>query len=250
MSATSPALSHAAPTRPISTRLAPYAVAAAVTAAMVVTLFLLNRVWYCACGKVMIWSPDVWSSHCSQHLLDPYSITHVSHGLLFSVAFAWLLPKLPVGWRFALAIFIAAAWEVAENTPFVIKRYRDVTMSLDYLGDSILNSTADVGCCALGFVIAQRLGAKWTLLLFAAAELLLLWLIRDNLTLNVVMLIYPIQTIKQWQIQIAPPGISQPQAWLPLLDSAASSLRHFITSSLSPPTLPSLCTGPTKLPTS
>lgn len=174
-----------------------------------IALKLESQPWYCACGKFEIWKSSVWSSHCSQHPLDPYSITHMSHGLIFWCVFLFIpkLRTLSVAWRLALATFIAAAWEVAENSPFVINRYRTVTMSLDYLGDSVTNAMMDVVCCMLGFFVARKLGVKKTLLFFAATEIALLFLVRDNLTLNVIMLISPVDAIKQWQMGAAPPGL-------------------------------------------
>lgn len=184
-------------------------------AAMALALKFEGRVWVSTSGLVKLWHTDVWSSECSQQLLDPYSITHVSHGFFFAGAF-WLLgrplARLGPGWRwaadprwqFAAALFIAAGWEVLENSEFIINRYRTVTMSLDYLGDSILNSIGDVLSCAVGFVLARRLGLWRTAALFVATELLLLWLIRDNLTLNVIMLVHPVESIKIWQSVNAP----------------------------------------------
>jgi hypothetical protein len=179
----------------------PVGAALAIVASMLALLRHEGRVWSCACGEIKVWSPDVWSRHCSQHLLDPYSITHHSHGLIFYWLLAWTpgVRRLDVWWRWTIAVFLAAAWEVAENSAWVIDRYRTATMSLDYLGDSVLNSVADVGCCAAGFWVARALGWKRTLALFAATELLLLWLIRDNLTLNVVMLLWPLEGVKAWQ---------------------------------------------------
>lgn len=177
----------------------PYFSIAAILALTVIALRLEGRIWFCDCGSIRIWITDVWSSHCSQHLFDPYSITHMSHGLIFAMALGLLAPRMRTAWQFCIAVAIAAAWEVLENSPLIINRYRESTMSLDYLGDSIVNSLGDIAACAAGFFIARKIGWKWTLALFALTELLLLWLIRDNLTLNVVMLIRPVEAIKLWQ---------------------------------------------------
>lgn len=185
----------------------------AILAGMVVAMKLEGRVWISASGLVRPWWSDVWSSECSQQLADPYSITHVSHGFFFAGLFTLLgRPLARRGWGWAAdprwhaaaAVFIAAAWEVLENSEFIINRYRTVTMSLDYLGDSVLNAVGDVLSCALGFVLARRLGFWKTFALFIATELVLLWLIRDNLTLNVIMLIHPVESIKTWQSVNAP----------------------------------------------
>jgi hypothetical protein len=158
-----------------------------------------GRRWWCAQGDLSPWFSNVWSSHCSQHLFDPYSLTHISHGLIFYFFFALVAPRLALPWRLVLSLSIAAAWEVLENSSFVVNRYREATMSYDYLGDSVTNSLGDIASCSIGFVAARVLGPWRSLALFAATELLLLWLIRDNLTLNVIMLVHPIEAVKQWQ---------------------------------------------------
>lgn len=185
----------------------------AILVAMVVAMKIEGRVWISTSGLIRPWWSDVWSSECSQQLADPYSITHVSHGFFFAGLFvligrplarrgsAWAADPR---WHLAAALFFAAGWEVLENSEFIINRYRTVTMSLDYLGDSILNAVGDVLSCALGYLLARWLGLWKTLALFVATELLLLWLIRDNLTLNVIMLIHPVESIKAWQSVSAP----------------------------------------------
>jgi hypothetical protein len=158
--------------------------------------------WWCACGRPTLWSGNIWSRHNSQHLLDPYSLTHLSHGLIFFAVFSLVPPlrRLRFAWRLALAIGIEAAWEIVENSHWVIDRYRHATMALGYQGDSIANSLGDIGCCALGFAIALRLGLRQSLLLLVASELLLLFWIRDNLTLNVLMLFHPVNVLRAWQM--------------------------------------------------
>lgn len=184
----------------------------ATVALMVVAMRFEGRIWWCECGEPDLWKSSVWTSHCSQHLLDPYSASHFSHGLLFWCLFAWmttgavgrvtgLASRFSVRWRLVAAVLLAAAWEVAENSPWVIERYRTATMSLDYLGDSVINAVGDVLCCIAGFFTARAIGVRWTLLLFMAIELVMLATIRDNLTLNVIMLVWPIEAIKQWQTQ-------------------------------------------------
>lgn len=174
---------------------------ACVLAVMVVAMYLESRIWWCKCGEATIWISDVWTSHCSQHLLDPYSFSHFSHGLIFAGLFGFIgaRRRWPVPWQLFTSITTAAAWEVAENSPFVINRYRTVTMSLDYLGDSIINAVGDVLCCILGFFVARKLGTWKTIALFAIIEIVMLVTMKDNLTLNVIMLISPIQAIKNWQ---------------------------------------------------
>ena len=187
---------------------APLVFIACVMVAMVTMMKAQGRVWFSTTGVIKLWHSDVWSNECSQQWADPYSITHMSHGLIFAGLFWWLAklgPRLRMPWlqqtpwHLAGAVTIAAGWEVLENSAMVIERYRSATMSLEYLGDSIFNAVGDVFSCVVGFFVARRIGLAWTLALLVTTELLLLWFIRDNLTLNVIMLIRPIEAIKQWQ---------------------------------------------------
>jgi len=143
---------------------------------------------------------NIWSSEQSQRVIDPYSISHFVHGLLFYGLF-WLVGRRwPVAYRFLAAVCLEAAWEILENSPLIINRYRAVTISLGYEGDSILNSMSDIVMMAMGFVLASRLGAWTVVALVVVCELWMLVWVRDNLTLNVVMLLYPIEAIRQWQM--------------------------------------------------
>lgn len=153
----------------------------------------------CSCDYLLIWSGDPWSSDNSQHLLDPYSFTHLLHGFLLCGLLALIVPRLSVVWQLWLAVSIEAAWEVFENSELVIRRYREETAALGYQGDTIVNSLGDIVVCGLGFVLARRLGFRRTFSLFVLTEGALAILIRDNLTLNILMLVYPIDAIKVWQ---------------------------------------------------
>lgn len=166
---------------------------------LAVALRIEGRVWWCNGGEAYLYSNDINSMHNSQHLLDPYTISHVLHGLLFFFAIRWLWPKLAVPWQLWVAISIEVAWEVAENSPIVINRYRAATMALGYEGDSVANSVGDLLAAVVGFLIAWRVGWKVSLALFVASELIMLWWIKDNLTLNVIMLLFPIDAIRRWQ---------------------------------------------------
>ncbi len=169
-----------------------------------VLLRVMGRVWWCEGGEAFLWSGNVWSMHNSQHLVDPYSFTHVSHGLIFALLFLAIpsTRRLPFGWRMALGLSIESLWEIIENTPWIINRYREATMALGYNGDSVGNSIGDMGCFLLGFAFATGLRWYWSALLFLGTEAVLLLTIRDNLLLNVLMLLYPIDAIRQWQTAI------------------------------------------------
>lgn len=170
-------------------------------AACGIVLFAMGRPPICTCGTVEFFHAAVNTSGDSQHLFDPYSFTHVLHGMLFFAALSLFAKRMPLRYRFLLAIAFEAGWEVLENTSFVIERYRAATFSLGYYGDSIINSMGDIISMMLGFYIAAR--ARWwqTVLFFIGIELILLWLIRDNLTINLIMLVYPVEAIKHWQLK-------------------------------------------------
>jgi hypothetical protein len=183
-------------------RTSPWRIAAAcavVVALLVVALRLLGRTWWCICGSRAWWAGDVMSSHMSQHLLDPYSATHVLHGVLLYGGFRYFAPQWSLGARFLATTIVEACWEVQENTNYVINRYRQATIAVGYAGDSIINSLADVVCCAVGFWAARRLGLFGSIGLVLAVELVLLFTVRDNLTLNVLMLFVPLESVKAWQ---------------------------------------------------
>jgi hypothetical protein len=141
-------------------------------------------------------------THCtSQNFLDPYSFSHALHGIIFYWALAWLWPKSPREWRLIAAIGIEIGWELVENSPWVVEHYRQQTASLDYTGDSILNSIGDVLSTIVGFYFAAHVSWKVALATYIIVELVLLFTIRDNLTLNVLMLFMPFESIKEWQLQ-------------------------------------------------
>ena len=167
---------------------------------MVIALYWQGRVWWCKVGDLSPWSSDIWSTHNSQHFFDPYTFTHILHGVLYFWIINLIFKEMPLRWKFFLVILVECLWELLENSNFVIERYRAATISLDYFGDSILNSLSDVLSCAFGAFLAYKLKFWRSLIYFAATEILLLFLIRDNLTLNIIMLIYPIEAIKQWQM--------------------------------------------------
>jgi hypothetical protein len=162
-------------------------------------LFAMGRVPICTCGSIKLWQSTVNSSENSQHIFDWYTPSHIAHGFIFYLVLWFFFPRTPVMLRLAVAVGIEVAWEIVENTPWIIERYRAGTISLSYFGDSIVNSVADTLAMATGFVLASRLSVAASAILVVAFELFTAYWIRDNLTLNVVMLLYPLDAIRDWQ---------------------------------------------------
>ena len=181
-------------------KLWPWLVIVAVVLITAVLLHAQGRLWICACGRIDLWAGNIHSADNSQHLLDPYSFTHVLHGLVFYGVLAWAFPRLAVAWRLALAISLEALWEIVENSAFVIQRYREATLALGYEGDTIVNALGDLLCCGIGVLLARQLGFRRSLALFVVTELVLIVWIRDSLLLNIVMLLHPFEAIKAWQL--------------------------------------------------
>ncbi len=173
--------------------------ALALAAAMAAILLWMGRPAICTCGEVRLWVGTVQGPDNSQHLADWYTPSHIIHGFLF-YALGWLfLRRNPPGDRLLAAVLIEAGWEMLENSQYIIDRYREATMALGYNGDSVINSLADVGWMVAGFALARRLPVWATVAVALAFELLTLAVIRDNLALNVLMLVAPIDSVRAWQ---------------------------------------------------
>jgi hypothetical protein len=172
----------------------------AIVAFQVIALYWLGRTPICTCGYVKLWEGDAFGSGNSQHLSDWYTPSHIVHGFIFYfLAWAMFRGRVHVAWYFVFAVFIEAAWEIVENTSWIIDYYRGNTASLNYRGDSIINSAMDVVWMSLGFLVAWRAPVLVTVFLALALEGIAAYVIRDNLTLNVLMFIYPFESIKAWQ---------------------------------------------------
>lgn len=185
----------------VSSRFGPAATAGLIVlilAIVAATEFAMGRPPICTCGHVALWHGAIDSGN-SQHLLDWYSLSHVIHGFLFCGLTWLLLRRLPPRIRLMIAVIVEAGWELLENSPIVIDRYRTATMALGYTGDSVLNSLSDIGCMMIGFALARRLPVWATVALAIGFELLTLAVIRDNLTLNILMLLWPVEAIRHWQ---------------------------------------------------
>jgi len=174
-------------------------IAIALVALFIVLLAVQGRPAWCKYG-LGFWS-GAWNHCTSQHFLDPYTLTHVLHGILFFWLLMPLAGKLPLHWRMIAALVIEILWELLENSPWVIERYRQQTAALDYFGDTVLNAVGDILATIVGFALAARVSWKAAAVIFVASELLLLYVARDNLTLNIVMLLFPIESLQEWQLE-------------------------------------------------
>jgi hypothetical protein len=173
--------------------------ALAALAIQAVALWAMGLPLICKCGAVDFWHGNPSGPETSQHLTDWYTYTHIIHGFGFYLLLWLIAPRLPFGPRLAIAVGLESAWEVIENTPLVMDRYRQSALARGYFGDSVVNSIFDSLASAVGFVLAQLLPAWQSVVLIVAIELILGYMVRDNLTLNIIQLIYPSELISNWQ---------------------------------------------------
>jgi hypothetical protein len=174
-------------------------VTAVIILVQVISQYLMGRIWICECGYVKLFEAGVNTPGNSQHLFDWYTPSHIIHGFLF-YGLGWLIMRRkPLAARLALSALIEAAWEILENSPIIINRYRSATMAVGYTGDSILNSGMDMVSMIAGFFFAARAPVWLTIVIAIIFEIVTAIVIRDNLTLNVVMLVWPIEAVKVWQ---------------------------------------------------
>lgn len=177
----------------------PYWIVAAIILAAAAWLLWIGREPICKCGYVKLWHGETMSSENSQHIADWYTPSHILHGILF-YGFLWLVARrLPVGWRLVIATAIEAAWEITENSDMIIERYRAVTISLDYFGDSVINSVSDILAMVLGFFLARFIPVWASVAIIIGFETLTMYLIRDGLALNILMLAWPLDAVRLWQ---------------------------------------------------
>ncbi len=177
-----------------------WTLAAATVFATAWQLHFQGRRWICDCGYVLFWTGEAWGGATSQHLFDPYSFTHLLHGFMFSWLWLAVAHRVSLVWQGFGVVALECAWEIIENTDFVIDRYREATAALGYRGDTVINSVGDIIFCAVGFALARLLGPWRSLAAFAIVETALIVFVRDSLLLNLLMLVWPVDGIKHWQL--------------------------------------------------
>jgi hypothetical protein len=177
----------------------PFVLAGFIVLATAAAMLAIGRPAICPCGYVLLWDGRVGGGDNSQHLTDWYTFSHVIHGFLFYGLLRLVAPGWSFGWRLVGALVLEVGWEFVENTPWLIERYRGQTVALDYMGDSVINSVSDVGFMVLGFWLAARLPVAVTLALAVAMEVTTAMVIRDGLLLNVLMLVWPVEAVLEWQ---------------------------------------------------
>jgi hypothetical protein len=187
------------PLRTMNKRYLPYWITFGVLVATAAILLWMGRIPMCKCGYIKLLHLETISSENSQHIADWYTPSHLLHGFIFYFGLWLFARRIDIGWRLAIATVIEAAWEILENTDAVINRYREVTIALDYYGDSVLNSVFDIIAMWVGFWLARRLPVWVSVAIVILAEVIVMAAIRDGLALNIIMLLYPLDAIREWQ---------------------------------------------------
>ncbi|MCV2867412.1 DUF2585 family protein [Defluviimonas sp. WL0002] len=177
----------------------PYWIVLAIFTVAALWLLWAGRVPICTCGYVKLWHGETISSENSQHLTDWYTPSHILHGILFYLALWLIARRMSFGWRLVIATAVEAGWEIIENSNWIIERYRAVTISLDYYGDSVINALADILAMVIGFHLARVVPVWVSVVMVIGFEALTMWLIRDGLALNILMLLYPLDAVRDWQ---------------------------------------------------
>lgn len=177
----------------------PCILSAAILVVSALWLLWIGREPICTCGYIKLWHGETMSSENSQHISDWYTPSHLLHGILFYGGLWLVARRVPVGWRFLIATVLECAWEIVENSDAIIERYRAVTISLDYYGDSVVNSAADVVVMMAGFWLARAIPLWASLAIAVGFEVLTAMVIRDGLALNVLMLLWPLDAVREWQ---------------------------------------------------
>jgi hypothetical protein len=183
----------------LTRRALPYWITAAIILAGAAWLLWVGREPWCKCGYIKLWHGQTMSSENSQHISDWYTPSHLLHGLIFYWLLWLVARRISFGWRLAIATLIETAWEILENSDTIIERYRAVTISLDYYGDSVLNSVMDILAMVLGFYLARVLPVWVSVAIIVGFEALTIWIIRDGLALNILMLLWPLEAVRMWQ---------------------------------------------------
>ncbi len=175
------------------------AMALALIGVQIAVLNQFGQPFFAASGRLLLWVGDPFSPDTSQQFSDWYSFSHIIHGFIFYGLLRLVAPRLPLGARLLLAMGLEISWEIAENTPFVIEAYRKQALAVGYVGDSIFNSVSDTVMMVLGFFFASRAPALVTVVLAIALELFTGYMIRDNLTLNILNFVAPMDAVHAWQ---------------------------------------------------
>ena len=176
----------------------PYVLTFLITVATGVALLAMGRAGVCPCGYVDLWG-TIGTEEANQQVLDWYAPSHLLHGLLFYAALWLAVPRMAIGWRLVIATVVECGWEIVENTDAMIQRYRDTTVSADYVGDSVLNSVSDVVAMWVGFALARFVPVWVSVAVVIGFEVLTAIVIRDGLALNILMLLWPLEAVKDWQ---------------------------------------------------